>query len=400
MTVFGGAGGRNNEGRMQVDGLNTGAGLGGSGVSTYVADISNAQEVVTTTSGGLGEAEVGGPTLSIIPKSGGNTLAGNAYASGTWRRHGRQQLQPGAASGRADDARHAAQAVGLHVRHGRSDPQGPSVVPRRGPRRRAAPDDSRTSFPTSMPATAESSSICPIAPSEVRGAESWRLYTVRLTLQATSQGQDQRALGRAARVQRLDVQHQRGRLPPAAGQRQPSRPARTRRPQLDDVTGDRPVSQRAPARAAGDVVGDGDEQHAVRSRLRRVSGALRPLREPWQHHATVRARHRAVRGRVHGQWRHSQPHLSLAELVRQLGRAVHVARVGLVRDRCAQPEGGLRRRRAGVGPAGLHQRQQPDATRSTTACRSRSRRACCRSRPATARATCRSTCRISGRAGG
>ena len=44
MTVFGGAGGRSNEGRMQVDGLNTGAGLGGSGVSTYVADISNAQE--------------------------------------------------------------------------------------------------------------------------------------------------------------------------------------------------------------------------------------------------------------------------------------------------------------------------------------------------------------------
>src|SRR5688572_6384390 len=81
MTVFGGAGGRNNEGRMQVDGLNTGAGLGGSGVSTYVADISNAQEVVTTTSGGLGEAEVGGPTLSIIPKSGGNRIAGNAYIS-------------------------------------------------------------------------------------------------------------------------------------------------------------------------------------------------------------------------------------------------------------------------------------------------------------------------------
>ena len=53
MTVFGGAGGRANEGRMQVDGLNAGAGLGGSGVSTYVADISNAQEVVTTTSGGL-----------------------------------------------------------------------------------------------------------------------------------------------------------------------------------------------------------------------------------------------------------------------------------------------------------------------------------------------------------
>src|SRR5262252_4476223 len=82
MTVFGGAGGRNNEGRMQVDGLNAGAGLGGSGVSTYVADISNAQEVVTTTSGGLGEVEVGGPTLSIVPRSGGNTIRGAAFLSG------------------------------------------------------------------------------------------------------------------------------------------------------------------------------------------------------------------------------------------------------------------------------------------------------------------------------
>ncbi len=82
MTVFGGAGGRSNEGRMQVDGLNTGAALNGGGVSTYVADISNAQEVVTTTSGGLGEAEVGGPTLSIVPKSGGNQFKGQMYLSG------------------------------------------------------------------------------------------------------------------------------------------------------------------------------------------------------------------------------------------------------------------------------------------------------------------------------
>ena len=82
MVVFGGAGGRPNEGRMQVDGLNTGAALNGGGVSTYVADISNAAEVVTTTSGGLGEAEVGGPTLSIVPKSGGNTVSGAVYLSG------------------------------------------------------------------------------------------------------------------------------------------------------------------------------------------------------------------------------------------------------------------------------------------------------------------------------
>jgi hypothetical protein len=85
MTVFGGMGGRGNEGRMQVDGLNTGAALNGGGVSTYVADVSNAAEVVTTTSGGLGEAEVGGPTLSIVPRSGGNTVSGQAYLSGVTR---------------------------------------------------------------------------------------------------------------------------------------------------------------------------------------------------------------------------------------------------------------------------------------------------------------------------
>ena len=82
MTVFGGAGGRPNEGRMQVDGLNTGAALNGGGVSTYVADISNAAEVVLTTSGGLGEAEVGGPSISIVPKTGGNSVRGSGYFSG------------------------------------------------------------------------------------------------------------------------------------------------------------------------------------------------------------------------------------------------------------------------------------------------------------------------------
>ena len=104
MTVFGGAGGRANEGRMQVDGLNTGAALNGGGVSTYIADISNAQEVVTTTSGGLGEAEVGGPTLSIVPKSGGNTVKGAVYLVRRQQRHGRQQLQR-RAEGRRSDAR-------------------------------------------------------------------------------------------------------------------------------------------------------------------------------------------------------------------------------------------------------------------------------------------------------
>ena len=85
MVIFGGAGGRNNEGRMQVDGLNVGASLNAAGVSSYNVDLINSQEVVTTTAGGFGEAEVGGPTISIVPKIGSNTFSGTGYVAGLGR---------------------------------------------------------------------------------------------------------------------------------------------------------------------------------------------------------------------------------------------------------------------------------------------------------------------------
>ena len=66
-------GGRGNEGRLQVDGMGVGSTLNGGGVSYYSVDIGNAQEIAFTTSGGLGEAEVGGPVMSIVPRTGGNT---------------------------------------------------------------------------------------------------------------------------------------------------------------------------------------------------------------------------------------------------------------------------------------------------------------------------------------
>src|SRR5207244_1255046 len=82
LAVFGGAGGRGTEGRVQLDGLNTGAALSGGGTSSYVPDLGSAQEVSFTTSGGLGEAEVGGPVMNIVPKTGGNTIKGNLYLAG------------------------------------------------------------------------------------------------------------------------------------------------------------------------------------------------------------------------------------------------------------------------------------------------------------------------------
>ena len=82
MVVFGGAGGRSNEGRVNVDGISVGSAFNGAGVSSYIADVGNAREVTMITSGGLGEAEGGGPALNIVPKEGGNTVRGSFYAAG------------------------------------------------------------------------------------------------------------------------------------------------------------------------------------------------------------------------------------------------------------------------------------------------------------------------------
>src|SRR6185436_14377281 len=82
MIVFGSRGGRANEGRVQVDGLNTGASLNGGGVSGYRQDLENAAEVSISTSGGMGETEVGGIAMNIIPRTGGNNFTGHVFATG------------------------------------------------------------------------------------------------------------------------------------------------------------------------------------------------------------------------------------------------------------------------------------------------------------------------------
>ena len=74
-------GGPGNEGRLTVDGLSLGASLNGTGVSYTVADVGNAQEVVFTTAGGLGESEVGGPAMNLVPRQGGNNFSGSFFAN-------------------------------------------------------------------------------------------------------------------------------------------------------------------------------------------------------------------------------------------------------------------------------------------------------------------------------
>jgi hypothetical protein len=69
-----------------VNGLTLAAPFGGGGTSTLTYDIANQDEMQVLISGGLGEAETGGPSINMVPKSGGNTFAGSALYStaGDW----------------------------------------------------------------------------------------------------------------------------------------------------------------------------------------------------------------------------------------------------------------------------------------------------------------------------
>jgi hypothetical protein len=86
MTFFSAHGGASGEGRVMTQGLTVAAPFGGGGVSDLTYDSANAEEVQVLISGGLGEAETGGPSINIIPKSGGNLFRGTAFysSSGDW----------------------------------------------------------------------------------------------------------------------------------------------------------------------------------------------------------------------------------------------------------------------------------------------------------------------------
>jgi len=81
-------GGRQNEGRISVNGLLVTEPGAGAGVSSLAYDVANVDEIQVLVSGGLGEAETGGPIMNLVPRSGGNQFAGSAFYSGAggWSR--------------------------------------------------------------------------------------------------------------------------------------------------------------------------------------------------------------------------------------------------------------------------------------------------------------------------
>ena len=73
------------EGRYAINGFPLTAARSG-GFASVVYDTVNAEEVAITVGGGLGESDIGGPLMNIVPKSGGNTVSGSAFLStaGEW----------------------------------------------------------------------------------------------------------------------------------------------------------------------------------------------------------------------------------------------------------------------------------------------------------------------------
>jgi len=79
-------GGPANEGRVQLAGLSVGSAMNGGGATSNAVDTANAREIQISISGALGEAEVGGPSLNVVPATGGNAFHGSVFGAGagTW----------------------------------------------------------------------------------------------------------------------------------------------------------------------------------------------------------------------------------------------------------------------------------------------------------------------------
>jgi hypothetical protein len=79
------AGSVSGEGRYMVNGFPLTAARSG-GFTDLVYDTVNAEEVAVRVGGGLGESDIGGPLMNVVPRSGGNAFSGTAFlnTAGKW----------------------------------------------------------------------------------------------------------------------------------------------------------------------------------------------------------------------------------------------------------------------------------------------------------------------------
>jgi len=81
LVFFFSRGGPNSEGRFNVNGMPVANAFAGGGGSSLIYDTVNVDEIAFTVAGGMGETDVGGPVLNIVPRSGGNAFQGQAFTN-------------------------------------------------------------------------------------------------------------------------------------------------------------------------------------------------------------------------------------------------------------------------------------------------------------------------------
>jgi hypothetical protein len=81
LVFFFARGGPISEGRFNVNGMPVTNAFAGGGGSSLIYDTVNVDEIAFTVAGGLGESDGGGPTLNIVPRSGGNTFQGQVFTN-------------------------------------------------------------------------------------------------------------------------------------------------------------------------------------------------------------------------------------------------------------------------------------------------------------------------------
>jgi len=80
LVFFYARGGPTSEGRFNVNGMPVANAFAGGGGSSLIYDTVNVEEVAITVAGGMGETDVGGPVLNIVPRTGGNKVSGSFFA--------------------------------------------------------------------------------------------------------------------------------------------------------------------------------------------------------------------------------------------------------------------------------------------------------------------------------
>ena len=76
LVFFYARGGPVGEGRFNVGGMPVANAFAGGGGSSLIYDTVNVDEIAFSLAGGMGETDIGGPVLNIVPRSGGNTFQG------------------------------------------------------------------------------------------------------------------------------------------------------------------------------------------------------------------------------------------------------------------------------------------------------------------------------------